>query len=100
MTREMSPGVKSGMTGWAEVGAEGQNCPKREAEAQEVLRWIATAVAATIMTAGKLGAAIPKETDTQRETLESRHGTLPLREGMEKETVETTEKEVCQIDLL
>lgn len=94
MTLEMNLGVKLEMTGWAEVGEEGQNCLKREVEAQEVPKWIATAVAATTMTAGKLEVAILKETDTPRETLEIKQGILPLRGGMEKETVVTTENEI------
>lgn len=49
------------------------------------------------MTAGKLEVAILKETDTPRETLEIKQGILLLRGGMEKETVVTTENEVCPI---
>jgi hypothetical protein len=51
------------------------------------------------MTAGKLAVAILKETDTLRETLGIRPGILPLREGMEKETVGITGNEVCQIEI-
>lgn len=98
MTLEMSLEVKLEMTGWSEVGGEVQNCLKREVEAQEVPKWIATVVAATTMTVGKLEVAIPKETDTLRETLEIKQGILPLKEGMEKETAEITENEVCQIE--
>lgn len=94
MTLEMSLEVKFGMTGWAEVGGEVQNCLKREVEAQGVLRWIATVVAATTMTAGKLEVAILKETDTLKETPENKQETPHLREGMEKETVGTTENEI------
>lgn len=90
----MSLEVKLEMTGWAEVGGEVQNCLKREVEAQEVPKWIATVAAATTMTAGKRGAAIPRETDTLRETLAIKPGMLPLREGMEKETVGTTGSEI------
>lgn len=90
----MSLEVKLEMTGWAEAGGEVQNYLKREVEAQEVPKWIATVVAATTMTAGKLEVAILKETDTLRETLEIKQGILPLREGMEKETVGTTENEI------
>lgn len=96
MTLEMSLEVKLEMTGWAEVGGEVQNCLKREVEAQEVPKWITTVAAATTMTAGKRGAAIPRETDTPRETLVIKPGMLPLREGMEKETVGTTGSEVGQ----
>lgn len=94
MTLEMSLEVKLEMTGWAEVEGEVLNCLKREVEEQEVPKWIAIVVAATIMIAGKLEVAILKETDTLRETLEIKQGILPLREGMEKETVETTESEI------
>ena len=48
------------------------------------------------MTAGKRGAAIPRETDTMRETLAIKPGMLLLREGMEKETGGTTGSEVGQ----
>lgn len=48
------------------------------------------------MTAGKLAAATLRETDILRETPEIKSGILPLREGMEKETVGTTENEVGQ----
>lgn len=94
MTLEMSLEVKLEMTAWAEVGGEVQNCLKREVEAQEVPKWIATVVAATTMTAGKLEVAILKETDTLREIPEIKQGILPLREGMEKETVGITENEI------
>lgn len=94
MTLEMSLEVKLEMTGWAEAGEEVQTYLKREVEAQEVPKWIATVVAATTMTAGKLEVAILKETDTLRETLEIKQGILPLREGMEKETVGITENEI------
>lgn len=94
MTLEVSLEVKLEMTGWAEVGAEDQSCLKREVEEQEVPKWIATVVAATTTTAGKLEAAILKETDTPRETLEIKQGTLPLREGTGKETAGTTESEI------
>lgn len=94
MTLEMSLEVKLETIGWAEVGGEVQNCLKREVEEQEVPKWIATVVAATTMTAGKLAVAILKETDTLRETLGIRPGILPLREGMEKETVGITGNEI------
>lgn len=90
----MSLEVKFGVTGWVEVGDEVQNCLKREAEVQEVLKSIVTVVVATIMTAGKLEVAIPNETDILKETPENKQGILPLREGMEKETVVTTETEI------
>lgn len=90
----MSLEVKLGMTGWAEVGEEVQNYLKREVEAQEVLKLIVTVVVATIMTAGKLGVAILKETDILKETTETKQGILPLREDMERETVATTEREI------
>lgn len=94
MILEMSLEVKLEMTGWAEVGGEVQNSLKREVEAQEVPKWIATVAAATTMTAGKHAAATLRETDTLRETPEIKSGILPLREGMEKETVGTTENEI------
>lgn len=94
MTLEMSLEVKLEMTGWSEVGGEVQNCLKREVEAQEVPKWTATVVAATTTTVGKLEVAILKETGTPRETLEIKQGILPLKEGMEKETVVITENEI------
>lgn len=72
----------------------GPELPEKEVEAQEVPKWIATVVAATTMTAGKLEVAILKETDTLREIPEIKQGILPLREGMEKETVGITENEI------
>ena len=48
------------------------------------------------MTAGKRGAAIPRETDTLREMLAIKPGMLLLREGMDKETGVTTGRDVCQ----
>lgn len=90
----MSLEVRLGMTGWAEVEQELRRCLKREVEAQEVLRLIVTVVVATIMTAGRREAAILKETDTLRETTESKQEILPLREDTGRETVVTTEREI------
>ena len=56
---------------------------------------IVTVVVATIMTAGRREAAILKETDTLRETTESKQEILHLREDTGRETVATTEREVC-----
>lgn len=72
--------------------------PFQEAEAQELLKLIVTVVVATIMKAGKLEVVILKETDILKETIEIKQETPPLREDMEKETVVTTEKEVCQTE--
>lgn len=86
--------MKLGVTGSAEVGAEVQSYLKREVEAQEVLKLTVTVVVVTIMTAGKLEVATLKETDTLRETAETKQGILPLKEDMERETVVTTEREL------
>lgn len=86
------------MTGWAEVGGEVQSYLKREAEAQEVLKLIVTIVVTTIMTTGKQEVAILKEIDILKETTEIKQGILPLRDDMERETVVTTEREVCQME--
>lgn len=90
----MSLEVRLGMTGWAEVEEELQRCLKREVEAQEVLRLIVTAVVATITTAGRREAATLRETDTLKETAESKQEILPLREDMGRENVVTTETEI------
>lgn len=50
------------------------------------------------MTPGKLEVVILNETDILKETAETKQGILHLREDMERETVVTTEKEVCQIE--
>lgn len=50
------------------------------------------------MKAGKLEVAILKETDILKETVEIKQEIPPLREDMEKETVVTIEKEVCQME--
>lgn len=84
------------MTGSAEVEGEVQSYLRKEAEVQEVLKLTATIVLATITTVGKLEVAILKETDILKETAEIKQEILPLREDMERETVVTTEKEVCQ----
>lgn len=86
------------MTGWAEVGEEVQSYLKREVEAREGLKLIVTVVVATTMTAGKLAVAILKETDTPKEKTESKQEILPSKEDTERESVVTTEREVCPMN--
>lgn len=59
---------------------------------------IVTVVVATTMTAGKLAVAILKETDTPKEKTESKQEILPSKEDMERESVVTTEREVCPMN--